>query len=407
MKRIFSSIIIAAFVFFTASAQIMNSNGYRNTVWTGFGNAWNSENSITDSYKLLDSVNWAYLGDDNDVHWTGVTDTFQGCIGAGALTLDVMLQWGGLSIYDANDDLDSLKIKYLDSDVNFILALAKNFDIAMGTYLNWNLGPAPTHGGNSWEIGYHLKQGGLSYGTPSKGLVAGATYYANYINHSMDLSDNPSGFIEPITQALALRYTIADVLQLAAAIPSETTTSDFIANIGARFTPTDTVLVAAAYNGIFRGDSNMYAGLTLGIDAISVDAWLGMNNMGGKKDNQITGFGGAINFAVNTWTLRPEAGLTFYENKDYSMAMYAGINLAHELSENIELGIWGSFAFGSDDDGGSTETGGKIFDLRPNLTYYINNTDALAATYEYQMVTVFTDDTFNFWNLGLFWTHQF
>ena len=134
-----------------------------------------------------------------------------------------------------------------------------------------------------------------------------------------------------------------------------------------------------------------------------------MNNIGGKHDNKITGIGGAITFTANEITLRPEAGLTFYENSNFSTAGYAGIDVGIGLSKNLQFNVWGSLAKGSEDDrsGSGTKTDGKIFDIRPNLSYYINSTDALAASYEYQYITTKNDDDFNFWQLGFFWTHAF
>lgn len=369
-------------------AQIMQSDGFRNSL-------------------VFDAQNKDPLHGNAKRRQIEIADVFQARMAAGPLCVDTMLKWGAVSVDDSEGNFDHLELKYLDSDVNFIFKPAKNFDAAMGTYLNWKLGPAPTHGGNSWEAAYHLKNGGLSYGLPGQAPVTGAVYYANYINESLRLSKSTSSVPEETTEALAARLFVQDYMEIAAAIPSNTSTDDFIANLGMRFTPSDELLIAAAYNGLFAGDGNLYTGVSFGIDEISVDGWIGINNIGGKKDNRITGFGGAINFAVKTWTLRPEAGLTFYENKDYSMALYAGINMSHTIKENLKLGIWGSLAFGSDDENGSTKTGGKIFDVRPNVTYYINSTDALSAAYEYQFVTVNTDVNYNIWHLGLFWTHAF
>lgn len=412
MKKFLLSFILFFTMAFMASAQLLQLNGYKNTLWTGFGNSWNTAASSGEKSKeALDSQNWGYLNEDDDNRWAGVLDTFQANFTSKNLYIDLMLQWSSFSTYDLSGDLDYVTYQYVDSDVNFILNVTENFDIAMGTYLNWKLGPAPSHGGNSWEIGYHLKQGGLFYGNPGQGLVAGAAFYANYINESLELAKKTSttGPIEPVTEALAARFSIADVLQISGAIPSGTTSDDFIANVGVRFTPVEQLLIAAAYNGVFRKDSNLYTGFSIGANSATLEGWFAMNNIGGKHDNKITGIGGAITFTANEITLRPEAGLTFYENSNFSTAGYAGIDVGIGLSKNLQFNVWGSLAKGSEDDrsGSGTKTDGKIFDIRPNLSYYINSTDALAASYEYQYITTKNDDDFNFWQLGFFWTHAF
>ena len=408
MKKIFLTITMVLAAAFYASAQLMQLDGYNNTLWTGFGNAWNSADTNGEKSKArLDSKNWGALGEDDDLRWNGVLDTFQARLTSKTLFVDLMLQWGGLSTYDASGDLDYLKFQYIDSDVNFVANITNNFDIAMGTYLNWKMGPAPAHGANSWETGYHLLQGGMGYGTPSQNLVAGAAYYANYINESLELAKATTAGeeVKPVTEALAARFRVEDVLEIAAAVPSGTTSDDFLANVGVRFTPADQFLFAFAYNGIFRKDSNLYAGLTIGTDTASIDGWLAIDNIGGKKDNRITGVGGAVTFSTNGITLRPEVGFTFYENSNYSTACYGGVDLKFALSKNLDLGAWGSLAFGSKESGGAT--GGKIFDVRPNITYYISSSDALSASYEYQFITTNQDNDYNFWQAGFFWSHAF
>lgn len=407
-KRIFTFSMILA-VAFMANAQLMQLDGYNNTLWTGFGNAWNSadKNDGKKSKAMLDSQNWGYLGEDDDTRWNGFLDTFQARLTSKTLYVDLMLQWGGLSSYDADGDLDYLKFQYIDSDVNFVANVTKNFEVAMGTYLNWRVGPAPAHGANSWEIGYHLSQGGMGYGRPGQNLVTGAAYYANYVNESLELAEHTalSDDVKPVTEALAARFRVADVLELSGAIPSGTTSDDFIGNVGVKFTPADQFLFAFAYNGIFRKDSNLYSGVTIGTDTISVDGWLAIDNIGGKSDNGVTGFGGAITFAAKGITFRPEAGITLYEESDYSTAYYGGVDLKYALNKDLDLGCWASLAFGSDDK--TTETGGKIFDIRPTITYFINSSDSLAASYEYEFITTNADKDFNFWQAGFFWTHAF
>ena len=42
MKKLFLTFIMAMAVTVFANAQLMQLNGFNNTLWTGFGNAWNS-----------------------------------------------------------------------------------------------------------------------------------------------------------------------------------------------------------------------------------------------------------------------------------------------------------------------------------------------------------------------------
>ena len=111
---------------FMASAQLLQLNGYKNTLWTGFGNSWNTAASSGEKSKeALDSQNWGYLDEDDDNRWAGVLDTFQANFTSKNLYIDLMLQWSSFSTYDSSGDLDYVTYQYVDSDVNFILNVQK------------------------------------------------------------------------------------------------------------------------------------------------------------------------------------------------------------------------------------------------------------------------------------------
>lgn len=383
MKKTVISLCIFVCMCTCVPAQLMNKNGYMNTVWSGAGNQ-----------------NTAYKNELN-----GILNTFQARLAGvgGALVVDTMLQWAVQPIFTDSGDYDRTTFKNTKAHVNFILKNIKNLDLGMGTYLDWNIGPGPARGGKDWEIGSHCYQGGLSYGLPGSGSVAGAAYYANYITETPDT-----------TKALAARFYIEDILQFAAGIPSGTDTDDFMINTGAKCTPNEKILFAAACNGLFKGDCNVYTGGSyIFTDAFSLHAWLALDNLAGKSNNGMTGTGAALDVNVNNFILHPEMGITFYENSDYTTAWYTGINLSYEISESFTAGLWSSFAVGSEnrkwDDASATKnwTNGSIFDIRPVVTYYIKTADALAGSFEYQHVTTYQDKDYNYWSLGCFWVHIF
>ena len=86
-------VILSVFFAFSVSAQLMQTPGYKNTLWSGFGNAWDSVPKQNVN-QALDPAYCGYLGNDDDIRWTGLTDTFQARLEAGSLLLDVMLKWG-------------------------------------------------------------------------------------------------------------------------------------------------------------------------------------------------------------------------------------------------------------------------------------------------------------------------
>jgi hypothetical protein len=207
---------------------------------------------------------------------------------------------------------------------------------------------------------------------------------------------------------------VEDLFQFAVGIPSGADTTAFLSNAGMVCTPNEKVLVALAYDKIFQDDGNLYAGSTLIVtDSLTLDVWAALDNLGGKSGNGQTGTGAALNITSDRLTIRPETGCTFYESSDYTTAWYAGTDINYELDENITAGLWTSLALGSKnkewDNRTETENrvGGMIFDLRPDLTYYINSTDALGSTFNLQKLTTYENRDYTYWSFGFYWTHAF
>ena len=72
-------VLVMAFSVMALSAQVMGSNGVKNTVWSGFG--------TPDS-------------DNQDVNWYGITDTLQARVDIAQFTMEGMINWGLLTSFD-------------------------------------------------------------------------------------------------------------------------------------------------------------------------------------------------------------------------------------------------------------------------------------------------------------------
>lgn len=397
MKKIIAYITIVTCLVSALSAQLMDKNQYTNSLWTGFGNF----NPRTDPADAAPNARDFHT---DHAEWKGFSDVFQARMSAGTMTIDAMLQWNANTYYDSDDSLDHVAFEYQDSEVNFILKAVKNLDFGMGTRLNWLVGPAPSNGGYLWQVRYHVMQGGLQYGLPGAAAVTGAAYYANYINNNYKLKTNTVS-----TEAVALNVNYEDLFQVMGAVPNGSSTDDFVVNGGLRVMPTESILIAAAFNRILLDDGNLYAGLSCTvIDNIQIDGWFAMNNLGGKSDNGLIGTGGALGMNLGEFTLRPEIGVTFYESSHYTTAGYTGLQFIYDLTEELSFNLWSSVALGSKDKRwDSSRKGGTIIDIRPDLTYFFKTNDEFAVSFEYQRITSFLDKTYNNWSMGFFWTHIF
>ncbi|WP_308689928.1 hypothetical protein [uncultured Treponema sp.] len=260
MKKILT--VLSAVIFGTAvaSAQVLSSQQMKNTAWIGFG-----------------------APIDGSATFYGFTDTFQARFDRGNFTIEGMLNWSFLANYDNEGDVDNfvfgtsngnpLSLKYgtrgsssyhagdntaptnynnqvnvsntiQDSYyVNFIWHPKKNFDIGVGTKLNWQVGPAPRYGNWLWESDAHVRQGGFSTSYDDRSGSAFQTSSEATGSYKFNV-DKPGhadvvGFIpyanKYAKRALGVRYNYNSKdlkFQVGAAIPNGFNTDDPAVNLG-------------------------------------------------------------------------------------------------------------------------------------------------------------------------------
>lgn len=414
--------IALLFTFIIASAgftQVLKTKGVENTLWTGMGVPTGTPNSSErDSFR-----------------WYGFIDTIQVRADISKFTIDGMLAWGALTSWDHNEISDftfvntaAKPIDFMHQDdangrrssaynkgddshgndsyyLTFIFHPLKGLDFGMGTRLEWSVGPNPTYGGNTWEFTSHVHQGDLREGIPGSVPVAGFVKYSNTYAQ----------------KALAVRYKHNDLFQVGASIPSGFTTHAPAVNIAAEVTPLDLLSVAFAYEGLFVGDGNLYAGATIRFtrDCI-LDGYIAFNNMGdnyGSNGRWGTGAGLLINFSSVGLSLRPEVGFTWYGNSDYTMATYTGAKLNFDFNGKCHLGCWASLAWGAENsqwhnsnnfDYPKTKdyTGGFIFNIRPEFSYDLDSNNTLAVTTEFQALTNFKNEQIDSTLIGIYWRYK-
>lgn len=409
MKR-FLGIFLGLFLFFNvASAQVLQSSGVNHTLWTGFG-------------APLDNVN-----NDNrsKFRFYGFIETLQARIDIGKFTVEGMLNWGALTEWDGKSftaftfsNTRRNAFWYTNRNdqggwwtngetdgyyVNFLFHPLKDLDIGMGTRLEWKIGPAPSSLGNYWQPYAHVIQGGLKDSTPGNADVVGFAYYANTY----------TGWYNGNTKAsLGIRYRLDDFLEAGITIPSGTTTSSLVFNAAFMIHPFDVFTASIAYEGILQGNGNLYTGLSLFFNNITIDAYLGINGIGGTSNDSRFGTGIAATLVIPkiSLTVRPEVGFTFWENDKYTPAFYFGGRADFEISERIVLGAWTSCAWGSKNKDweliDDSWFGGFIFDIRPDLTFNINTHNDLSVFFDYQNRTRFDNVRRNTWASGFYWTYK-
>lgn len=451
MKKLLSA--LAASLLFAAAlnAQVLDKEQMKNTAWVGLG---------------------APLGGDPMIY--GFTDTFQTRFDRGKFTIEAMLNWSFLANYDNEYNVDNFKfgtsnsnplsLKYgncgpnkvsgearaLDGEyndhanvsntlqesyyVNFLYHITKNVDFGVGTKLNWQVGPAPNYGGWLWEHDAHVRQGGFS---TSYGDRSGSFINDNHPNTSWENLDTYRYYVQapgnrPGTadvvgfvpfankyakRALGVRFISDDKnLEIGAALPNGFNTDDPVLNSGIKFSPAKWLTLAAAVEGLLDDGTNFYTGATIGFDRFILDIYLACDSLfTNAKDDQAYGTGAAITFKIpNTKvTLRPEVGANFFEDDNYTSALYSGIMVSMDLNSQIGLNIWSSIAFGSSDkrwdDYAATDDwdGGHVFDIRPEVTYAYTKNTSFAAYIDIEHRKAFDGTSRKCWATGLFWTYIF
>lgn len=446
MKKILTAIVASAILGFGASAQVLDKEQMKNTAWAGIG---------------------APLGGDPMIY--GFTDTFQTRFDRGKFTVEAMLNWSFLANYDNEYNVDNfqfgtsnnnpLSIKYgnwgvnsvsnaakaIDGEynnhanvkntlqdsyyVNFLYHITKNVDFGVGTKLNWKVGPAPAYGSWLWENDAHIRQGGFStsyddrsgvFAQTSTEAVGNYRYYVHAAGNRPGTAD-VVGFVpfanKYAKRALGVRFIADDeMLEIGAALPNGFNTDDPVLNSGIKFNPAKWLSLAAAIEGALDDGSNFYTGATIGFDKFILDLYYAADSLfTNAKNDQAYGTGAAITFVIpNTKvTLRPEIGVNFFEDDNFTAAWYTGGSLSFDINKDIGFNLWSSIAFGSKDkrwdDHSATDDwdGGHVFDVRPEITFNYTSHTSFAAYFDYEHRTAFDGKGRKCWSTGLFWTYIF
>jgi hypothetical protein len=438
MKKL---ILIFAAVLFTSSAvsgQVLTAAGIENTVWTGFGGP---------------------LGN-SDMKYYGVLNTLQARVDIGMFTIDGMINWGAVADWNDDNTLDRfsfvntprspLSFHYYNAGnssginlhgiwndlssgsentkldpyyVNFLIHPLKGFDAGVGTKLNWSVGPAPSYGSSVWEAAAHIREGGFSTAYNDRPGTAGTYRFTPDSPGAYDVV----GFVPYANTyaktAIGLRYRYADMLETGIAIPGGADTDNPVMNLGFSVHPADSFTAAFAYEGLFQKDGNLYSGITFAFaKAFKADVYFAWDSIDNDHDGDMSNGTGAsltINIPEIGIRLSPEAGINWFENTNYTPAYYVGGYIDMDLSDNIFLGAWTSCAWGAADrrwndktdnlyyDTTKDWTGGFILDIRPKVTFLLNNRHSLSFDFDYENRTAFDGYNRTSWSAGVYWTYTY
>lgn len=450
MKKTIIGIAVSMLFASALSAQVLPSQQIKNTTWTGFGNP--------------------YAG---DTMYYGVTDTLQARFDLYNFTVEGMLNTAFLANYDNLGDVDyfvfgtsnqnALNLHYgrrpdayssantinslaylLDfSDgysnavnsqntlqdsyyVNFIYHLTKNFDIGVGTKLNWSVGPCPRYGAWLWEPGAHSRQGGFSTKYDDRGGVRAqtSTEHASTYKYWVDKPGTADvvGFVpyanKYAKRGLGVRFkSNSDFdIEIGASIPNGFNTDDPASNFGVRISPCDWLAFSGAIEGAFDEKANFYTGATIGMKNFIIEGYFAADSLFSKeKGDEAYGIGASVTFIIpkTKISLRPEAGLNIFQNRHYSTAFFTGCELDLPITEEFALSVWGSFASGSKDkrwkDYKISEDwdGGRIYNLKPGIKFVLSKHLTFDAYVNLEDRKAFDDQNRKCWSTGVFATYVF
>lgn len=421
MKKRFLMLVISLFICNVCFSQVLQSTGVQNNLWTGMGipsGVPNDENR--DGFR-----------------WYGFIDSIQARVDVGIFTIDGMLAWGALTEWNqnkiddftfvntalkpehflhrntpsVNDDSGRRSNAYNRGDrnfgnesyyLNFLCHPITDFDIGIGTRLEWEVGPNPSYGAYTWEYNSHVHQGDLRDGTPGSVPVAGFVKYSNTYAQ----------------KAIGLRYKYKNMVEIGMAIPDGFSTASPVTNLGFSITPVEFITAAFAYEALFMRDSNLYTGATIRLNKdFIIDGFLAFNNIGNNyEDKGLWGTGGIVtlNFPNVGLVLKPEIGITNYSNKSYSFALYTGGKVNYQFAPRCNVGCWVSLAWGAEDsawyrvegDPRNDWYGGFIFNIRPEFKFDVNSNHSLAITTEFQSLTDYKRDSVNSTLIGIYWRYK-
>ncbi|MCR5218521.1 hypothetical protein [Treponema sp.] len=186
--------------------------------------------------------------------------------------------------------------------------------------------------------------------------------------------------------------------------------------MGIEIAPVEWLTIAASYEGAFDDHGNFYAGMTLGQKNFVLEGYIAADSLNtDDEDDQAYGTGAAIKFVIpNTQiSLRPELGINFFENENYTFAWYTGALLSLKLNNDFGFSVWGSFANGSDDkrweDSDVTKDwdGGHIINVRPALDFSLDKQTSFTVYLNLEERTAFDGVCRGCWSSGVYVNYVF
>ena len=455
MKKSLIVLLSSIIMLSTVTSQVLDKEQMKNTAWVGVGAPLGGDPmayGFTDTFQtrfdrgkftVEAMLNWSFLANyDNEYN----VDNFQFgtsrrnplnlkygkySVGNGVNTVSNVAQAAGrehlyVNFNNCANVSNTLQDPYY---VNFLYHINKNVDFGVGTKLNWQVGPAPKYGSWLWEHDAHVRQGGFSTSYDDRSGSSADTSWENVgtYRYNVHADGNRPGTADVVgfvpfankyaKRALGVRFLADnDQLEIGAALPNGFNTDDPVLNTGIKFVPAKWLLLAAAFEGLLDDGTNFYTGATIGFDKLTLDLYFAADSLFTSPDNdQAYGTGAALTFKIpnSSITLRPEFGANFFEDDNYTAALYSGIMFSMDVNKQLGFNIWSSIAFGSKDkrwdDYAETDDwdGGHVFDIRPEVTFAYTKNTSFAAYFDFEQRTAFDGKSRKCWATGLFWTYIF
>lgn len=446
MKKTLFTIAAAAIFSAALSAQVLPSPQMKNTLWTGFGDSFAGDTVLygfTDTMQArFDKNNFVIEGMLNtsflaNYDYFGKLDNFVfGTSNQNALNLHYGRRSDGngrssenTNYYSNYDNSVNSQNTIQDSYyVNFLYHINDNFDVGIGTKLNWQVGPCPRYGAWLFEPGAHSRQGGFSTAYDDRAGVWAKTSSENVGSYKFYVdapgSADVVGFVpfanKYAKRALGFRFKTSKKdkvgLEFGLAIPNGFNTDDPAVNAAARIAPCDWLAFSTVLEGAFDQKSNFYSGATIGMKNFIIDAYIAADSLfSDAKNDEAYGLGASVTFIIPSTdiTLRPELGLNFFENDNYSISFYTGCEFDLPITKEFSINMWGSFASGSKDktwsDNPATDDwdGGKIFNFKPGIKFIYSSHTTFDVYVNLESRTAFDGTNRKCWSSGFFMTYVF
>ncbi len=346
MKKIIivSIILVLAGSFVFTQAQ---DPGFSNTVYTNVGTIDRSGSTTTET------------------KFSGFTDYFTANVQASGLTIAGDIAWQVL------DGGTSFTAKHIAHNFNAIMTPFSNFNIGIGTNLDWKVGPTPFTGPSyaAYEVVEHS-----------------VLPYTNEIkNHFAD-------------DSFAIRYSIDDVLEAGFGLNNGEKGNNGT-GIGIKANLSELFSLGFAYNGTFsESNSNIYLGGSIyAVSGFDIDIWTNF------EINTAQSVGGRLTFYKDGFRFEPEVTLGFWEATD-SMSLYAAIIAEMSLSDDMLLGANANFGLGNDPNTDNDEIdGGSHLNITPHFVWNLTKAHRLSIALNITNIWDEGDGSELYWGIPISW----